>query len=66
MHSGYPVMAFQTITDEIINPAFAREGKVWGEFHEFGHNSQMERYTTGDTTESGCNVYANYVNIHVS
>lgn len=62
MHSGYPVMAYQSIAQRLIDPNSARG---WGELHEFGHNAQWSGYTTDDTTESGCNVYANYVSINV-
>ena len=64
-HSGYPVMArsLQTKTYDI---AWLKTGKVWGIFHEFGHNLVQYQFVPRGAVEVTNNLIATVVNAKVN
>ena len=60
------MMGHDIHTPTMLNVENLREGRIWGEYHEIGHNSQHRYYTIEATGETGCNVWSYNVNSVVS
>lgn len=68
MHNGYPVMAHLDRSETVLRGAL--EGcddetayKMWGFFHEFGHNWQKRDYTPSYMGEVTVNIFTMYANL---
>lgn len=59
MHAGYPVMAWLSSQDWMVNfnADHASSGDVWGYFHEFGHNHQNPAWVFEGTGEVSVNLF---------
>ncbi|GAB4469411.1 MAG: hypothetical protein OHK0029_42030 [Armatimonadaceae bacterium] len=62
MHSGYPIMTGDDVAKDFVNLAMLRspEGRVWGFYHEMGHNFQVGDWTFGGTGEVTNNLFSLY------
>ena len=61
MHSGYPWMAYDSVSDEMVDvPHLLAEGE-WGPYHELGHNHQYQPFVVMDSTEVSCNFFSVFV-----
>jgi len=57
MHSGYPFMAMESLTNLdniVVNPQLLRHN-AWGFYHEIGHNFQQPHYMWRGVVESTVN-----------
>lgn len=64
MHSGYPIMThLDAVTRMVHTPSILGKPalKVWGLWHELGHNHQKREWTFQGTTEVTCNLFTLYV-----
>lgn len=64
MHSGYPIMThLDAVTRMVDTPSIHGKPalKVWGLWHELGHNHQKREWTFQGTTEVTCNLFTLYV-----
>lgn len=69
MHAGYPVMTHLDAAPWLVDlPRLAGEDgpRVWGLWHELGHNRQHPDWTFDGTVEVTCNLYTLYVLDRVS
>lgn len=62
MHSGYPIMTGDDVAATFVNVDLLRSptGKVWGFYHEMGHNFQEGEWTFGGTGEVTNNLFSLY------
>jgi hypothetical protein len=62
MHSGYPIMTGDDVANDFVNLAMLRspQGKVWGFYHEMGHNFQEDDWTFDGTGEVTNNLFSLY------
>lgn len=61
MHSGYPVMTWMDVQNDLADAAKLKTQGNWGFFHEFGHNHQSSHWTFEGTTEVTVNYFTLYV-----
>jgi hypothetical protein len=64
MHSGYPIMTHLDAAARMVDSKSILgkpELKVWGLWHELGHNHQKRPWTFSGTTEVTCNLFTLYV-----
>ena len=64
MHSGYPLMAGGLDAASLfVDKAkiMRNEPRVWGLFHEIGHNHQNSLWVYGGTTEVTVNLFSLYI-----
>ncbi|MDF1660971.1 MAG: M60 family metallopeptidase [Planctomycetota bacterium] len=64
MHSGYPIMTHLDAVKRMVDtPSILGKPalKVWGLWHELGHNHQKRDWTFQGTTEVTCNLFTLYV-----
>ena len=63
MHSGYPMMGFQSASwDALLNlDSISTTAAAWGPFHELGHNFQATPWTWRPTIETSCNYWSVYI-----
>ena len=64
-HSGYPVMA-RSLQTKTYDLAWLNTGKVWGIFHEFGHNLIQYQFVPRGAVEVTNNLIATVVNAKVN
>lgn len=62
MHSGYPIMTGDDVAKTFVELAVLRSptGKVWGFYHEMGHNFQEGEWTFDGTGEVTNNLFSLY------
>lgn len=63
MHAGYPIMYDIHLEDIPLNISVARQHpqRLWGFFHELGHNHQKSDWTFSFAVEVTCNLFTLYV-----
>ncbi len=61
MHSGYPLMGFETSWAELADLNLLTSEGAWGPFHELGHNHQWADWMLPGTTEVSVNLWSVYV-----
>lgn len=61
MHSGYPWMAYDSVSDEMVDVPHLYADGEWGPYHELGHNHQYKSFLVMDSTEMSCNFFSAYV-----
>jgi hypothetical protein len=59
MHSGYPIMTHLDAIDRMLS--IDQLQKVWGLYHELGHNHQHRDWTFDGTVEVTCNLFTLYI-----
>ncbi len=60
MHSGYPVMTWMDVQNDLADAKKLKEQGNWGFYHEFGHNHQSGHWTFGGSTEVTVNYFTLY------
>ena len=63
-HSGYPVVA-QPLQTKVYDIQYLKTGKVWGIFHELGHNIVTRQFVPKGGVEVVNNLIATVVNAKV-
>lgn len=61
MHSGYPFMAYQSVSSDMVDVEHLLETGEWGPYHELGHNHQHDSFLVMDSTEVSCNFFSAFV-----
>ncbi|MBR4833192.1 MAG: M60 family metallopeptidase [Thermoguttaceae bacterium] len=61
MHSGYPVMTWMDVQNDLADAKKLKEQGNWGFYHEFGHNHQSGHWTFAGSTEVTVNYFTLYV-----
>jgi hypothetical protein len=61
MHSGYPVMAYQSVSGNQINLTHLLWEGEWGPYHEYGHNHQHADFIVPYSTEVTVNLFSAFV-----
>ncbi|KAF7644139.1 hypothetical protein LDENG_00227010 [Lucifuga dentata] len=62
LHAGYPIMMHMASAAFLVRVDLAAQKRMWGFFHELGHNQQKECWEfKPHTTEATCNLWAVYV-----
>ena len=61
MHSGYPWMAYDSVSDEMVDVQHLFDEGEWGPYHELGHNHQYKHFVVMDSTEVSCNFFSAYI-----
>lgn len=61
MHSGYPVMTWMDVQNDLADAKKLKTQGNWGFYHEFGHNHQSGHWTFQGTTEVTVNYFTLYV-----
>jgi hypothetical protein len=64
MHNGYPIMTFEDVAKTFVtlSDLTSDKGKVWGFYHEMGHNFQRGEWTFDGTGEVTNNLFSLYGN----
>jgi hypothetical protein len=71
MHSGYPLMAFDKVAQEMFDMKLLHKKGNWGCFHELGHNHQSlfgsyeNAWTFDDNVEVTVNLFSAYTYVKV-
>ena len=58
MHSGYPIMAHNASSGDLMDLDNLEQNGDWGAFHELGHNHQWRDWLLPGTTEASCNLWS--------
>ncbi len=61
MHSGYPIMLYESAYSQIYDVDDLKVNGSWGLFHELGHNRQQKRWTFSGYGEVTVNIFTLYV-----